>query len=102
MRACLQVINYKTKYNATRNNFFLRFYNIAFIGESIPVSKLPITDQALNMLDLSTVNVDPEIAKHFLFSGTKLVRVRKAKNISGDNQKDDEGMALAMVVRIGS
>ena len=58
------------------------------------------------MLDLSTVNVDPEIVKHFLFSGTKLVRVRKAKSIggsaNGDSQKDDEGMALAMAVRVGS
>ncbi|CAI2162186.1 8461_t:CDS:10 [Funneliformis geosporum] len=68
-------------------------------GESVPVSKLPITDASLRMMDLTAVNVRPEIAKHFLFCGTKIVRVRKTKsNIDGI---EDEGSALAMVVRTG-
>nr|CAG8510149.1 13919_t:CDS:10 [Entrophospora candida] len=76
-------------------------------GESIPVSKLPITDAALRLLDLSSANVIPEVAKHFLFAGTKIVRVRKQKigvNSSGSDSNfmiDDESAALAMVVRTG-
>ncbi|CAG8505217.1 11733_t:CDS:10, partial [Scutellospora calospora] len=75
-------------------------------GESIPVSKLPIEDTSLHSLDLTTTNVRPEVSKHFLFSGTKIVRVRKVKNgiitSSADvgNISDDDG-ALAMVVRTG-
>ncbi|RIA92920.1 hypothetical protein C1645_819991 [Glomus cerebriforme] len=71
-------------------------------GESVPVSKLPITDATLHKMDLTAVNVQPEVSKHFLFSGTKIVRVRRAKNnaISFDNN-DDEGVALALVVRTG-
>ncbi|KAF0454787.1 P-type ATPase-like protein [Gigaspora margarita] len=75
-------------------------------GESIPVSKLPIDDTSLHILDLTTTNVRPEVAKHFLFSGTKIVRVRRAKSgitsSSADvgNTSDDDG-ALAMVVRTG-
>ncbi|CAG8797263.1 16074_t:CDS:10, partial [Gigaspora margarita] len=71
-------------------------------GESIPVSKLPIDDTSLHILDLTTTNVRPEVAKHFLFSGTKIVRVRRAKSgitsSSADvgNTSDDDG-ALAMV-----
>ncbi|CAG8502981.1 984_t:CDS:10, partial [Cetraspora pellucida] len=76
-------------------------------GESIPVSKLPIDDTSLNILDLTSTNVRPEVAKHFLFSGTKIVRVRRAKNsmmsFSADagNISDDDG-ALAMVVRFNT
>ncbi|CAG8551417.1 5269_t:CDS:10, partial [Dentiscutata erythropus] len=75
-------------------------------GESIPVSKLPIDDTSLHILDLTTTNVRPEVAKHFLFSGTKIVRVRRAKNgitsssADAGNTSDDDG-ALAMVVRTG-
>ncbi|CAG8790830.1 10225_t:CDS:2, partial [Acaulospora morrowiae] len=70
-------------------------------GESVPVSKLPITDASLNILDLSVTNVRPEVAKHFLFSGTKIVRVRKAKSNGVASGVDEEGKALAMVVRTG-
>ena len=52
-------------------------------------------------MDLTAVNIRPEIAKHFLFCGTKIVRVRKAKNNVDSDNNDDEGVALAMVVRTG-
>ncbi|CAG8441606.1 2748_t:CDS:10 [Diversispora eburnea] len=72
-------------------------------GESVPVSKLPITDGTLRILDLSVVNVRPEVSKYFLFSGTKIVRVRKAKgggvNSNGDENNEEEVAALGMVVR---
>lgn len=59
-------------------------------GESVPVSKLPCTrNEILHLLSLTTT-ISPELAKHFLFSGTKIVRVRRTA-----------GAAIAMVVRTG-
>jgi cation-transporting ATPase 13A3/4/5 len=65
-------------------------------GESVPVSKVPFTDEALGYLDLSAPSVDPHIAKHFLFSGTKIIRARRPQNVD-----DDEAVALAVVARTG-
>jgi cation-transporting P-type ATPase 13A2 len=63
-------------------------------GESVPVSKLPCTrNEVLHLLSLTTT-ISPELAKHFLFSGTKIVRVRRGT-------EKDSGAALAMVVRTG-
>ncbi|CAG8503949.1 12192_t:CDS:10 [Ambispora gerdemannii] len=82
-------------------------------GESIPVSKLPITDTALRKLDFSSPNFSPDDLKYILFSGTKIVRVRRARNGNGSNgafnnsssnidaSAEDEGTALAMAVRTG-
>ncbi|KAI9721463.1 MAG: hypothetical protein M1812_002225 [Candelaria pacifica] len=65
-------------------------------GESVPVSKLPSTDESLALLDLSASSIHPDIAKHFLFCGTKIIRARRPQD-----DKDDEAVALAMVVRTG-
>lgn len=65
-------------------------------GESVPVSKFPLTDDAFSYLDLSAPSVHPEVAKHFLFGGTKIIRARRPQNAD-----DDEGIALAVVVRTG-
>ena len=65
-------------------------------GESIPVSKIPTTDEALTLLDLSASSVHPDIAKHMLFCGTKLIRARRPQD-----GKDDEPAALALTVRTG-
>ncbi|KAJ5095152.1 cation-transporting ATPase [Penicillium argentinense] len=65
-------------------------------GESVPVSKIPFTDEALDYLDLSAPSVDPHVAKHFLFSGTKIIRARRPQNAH-----DDEAVALAVVARTG-
>ncbi|KAJ5220798.1 cation-transporting ATPase [Penicillium citrinum] len=65
-------------------------------GESVPVSKIPFTDEALGYLDLSAPSVDPHVAKHFLFSGTKIIRARRPQNVD-----DDEAVALAVVARTG-
>ncbi|KAF7728451.1 hypothetical protein EC973_006131 [Apophysomyces ossiformis] len=61
-------------------------------GESVPVSKAPITDATLRKMDLSAPNIPAEITKHFLFMGTKIVRVRNGNNVS---------VATAVVVRTG-
>ncbi|KAJ5466756.1 cation-transporting ATPase [Penicillium diatomitis] len=65
-------------------------------GESVPVSKIPLTDDALTYLDLSAPSIHPEVAKHFLFSGTKVIRARRPQNT-----EDDEAVALAIVMRTG-
>lgn len=65
-------------------------------GESVPISKLPCTNTSLKLLDLSSSSVSPEIAKHFLFCGTKIIRARKPQD-----GPDEEAVAVAMVVRTG-
>lgn len=69
---------------------------LTLTGESVPVSKTPLTDDALGYLDLSTPSIHPNVAKHFLFSGTKVIRARRPQNVD-----DDEAVALAVVVRTG-
>ncbi|RCH94269.1 hypothetical protein CU098_007545, partial [Rhizopus stolonifer] len=61
-------------------------------GESVPVSKAPITDVTLRKMNLSCSGIPAEISKHFLFMGTKMVRVRGGDNVS---------LATAIVVRTG-
>ncbi|KAI9750467.1 MAG: Myosin type-2 heavy chain 1 [Chaenotheca gracillima] len=65
-------------------------------GESVPVSKIPAGDEALEKVDLSASSILPEVAKHFLFCGTKIIRARRPH----DND-DEEAVALAMVLRTG-
>lgn len=65
-------------------------------GESVPVSKIPATDRTLLSLDLSASTMLPEVAKNFLFCGTKIVRARRPQE-----SQDGEAVALAMVVRTG-
>lgn len=62
----------------------------------MPVSKIPVTDEGLELLDLSAPSVHPSIAKHFLFCGTKIIRARRPQDVD-----DDEAVALAMCVRTG-
>ncbi|RMZ83621.1 hypothetical protein DV738_g928, partial [Chaetothyriales sp. CBS 135597] len=65
-------------------------------GESIPVSKLPLTDEMLTYVDLGATSIHPVVARHFLFCGTKIIRARRPHDTD-----DDEAVALAMVVRTG-
>lgn len=82
--------SYKTQ------NFDIIYIHLTLIGESVPVSKTPLTDDALKYLDLSTPSIHPHVAKHFLFSGTKVIRARRPQNVD-----DDEAVALAIVMRTG-
>ncbi|KAG6017771.1 hypothetical protein E4U43_000009 [Claviceps pusilla] len=65
-------------------------------GESVPVSKLPAPEDTLCTLDLGASSVAPEIARHFLYCGTKLIRTRRPQEDS-----DGDAVALALVVRTG-
>jgi cation-transporting P-type ATPase 13A2 len=66
------------------------------VGESVPVSKIPSTDDALESLDLSSSSINPEVARHVLFSGTKIIRARRPPN-----DENEEAAGLAMVLRTG-
>lgn len=65
-------------------------------GESVPVTKVPTTNESMRQLDLAADSIRADVAKHFLFGGTKIVRARRPQ----DGQ-DDEAVALAVVVRTG-
>lgn len=65
-------------------------------GESVPVSKVPATNGSLQLLNMSSSTMDPEVAKHFLFSGTKIIRARRPQE-----GPDEEAVALAIAVRTG-
>jgi cation-transporting ATPase 13A2 len=65
-------------------------------GESVPVSKVPASDETLNLLNLSTATVHPVVARHYLFSGTKIIRARRPQD-----SPDDEAVALGLVLRTG-
>ncbi|KAG7711194.1 hypothetical protein KL949_001750 [Ogataea haglerorum] len=64
-------------------------------GESVPVSKLPISPETAAELrsEFASTKFSPQLAKSFLYSGTKIVRCRYASN--GDEP------AMALVVRTG-
>ncbi|KAJ3187274.1 hypothetical protein HK101_009383, partial [Irineochytrium annulatum] len=77
-------------------------------GESIPVSKTPITDDEL--VDIDFEEEDPanstRMARFFMFSGTKVIRSRGGNRGPNDPEKGTrfglgEPGALAVVVRVG-
>lgn len=65
-------------------------------GESLPVSKIPATQEALELLNPGAPALLPEVAQHFLFNGTKIIRARRPQD-----DKNDEAAALALAVRTG-
>lgn len=65
-------------------------------GESVPVGKAPIKDAELAKWKDSQI-ITPEIAKSFLYSGTRVVRARGSISHEGRNS----GPALAIVARTG-
>lgn len=65
-------------------------------GESVPVSKIPTTNESLRALDMRTSAISPDAARHFLFSGTRIIRARRPQD-----PKDEEAVALAIVTRTG-
>jgi cation-transporting ATPase 13A3/4/5 len=62
-------------------------------GESVPVSKLPANESTLNSLinDSLRSQTSPNLAKSFLYNGTKIIRVRHSSNEP----------AMALVVKTG-
>lgn len=74
-------------------------------GESVPVSKVPIKDENIRALaredKKGSSEVDAELAKHYLFAGTKIIRVRPGPSILPGGGKGDAQRALALVTRTG-
>ena len=65
-------------------------------GESIPVSKVPIVRESLHLLEEIADTMRPELAKHFLFNGTKVIRATRPQVGEGE-----DSTALAIVIRTG-
>ena len=65
-------------------------------GESVPVSKMPVIEEHLKYLEDSKDVMHAELARHFLFNGTKIIRARRPQGA-----EDVETAALAIVIRIG-
>ncbi|KAL8914093.1 MAG: hypothetical protein Q9171_001209 [Xanthocarpia ochracea] len=65
-------------------------------GESVPVSKIPATNESLRLVDLASSTIHPEAARNFLFSGTRIIRARRPQDGT-----DEEAVALAIVARTG-
>ncbi|BFZ57200.1 hypothetical protein PYCC9005_004251 [Savitreella phatthalungensis] len=63
-------------------------------GESVPVPKTAAGDKALHRLANSAVAISPELAKHYLFAGTRLIQVKRPLAT-----EEDDGIALAMCTR---
>ncbi|KAJ2610985.1 hypothetical protein EV177_003697, partial [Coemansia sp. RSA 1804] len=79
-------------------------------GESVPVAKVPVVPSVFGKMRLASSTFGSDIAKHVLFSGTKLVRVKRTSLGFGGNrwlsleQQTLTGMparATAMALRTG-
>ena len=66
-------------------------------GESVPVSKIPVSDEVLAGWRESR-DIEGDAAKSFLYAGTKVVRIRKT--VGGENAPDRP--AIGIVVRTGA
>lgn len=72
-------------------------FNNSLPGESVPVSKMPVTEDVLDDLDLKAPSIHPTVAKHFLFYGTKIIRARRPRHSDGEV----EAVALGIALRTG-
>jgi len=66
-------------------------------GESVPVSKIPVKDEDLARWR-ETSDVQGDMARSFLYAGTKVVRIRKSV---GPAESRYDRPALALVARTG-
>lgn len=53
-------------------------------------------DESLALLKMNESTMPAELARHFLFGGTKIIRARRPQDGTGD-----EAVALAVVIRTG-
>jgi magnesium-transporting ATPase (P-type) len=67
-------------------------------GESVPVSKVPIEADGVIMVSTAGAEIPAELSRHIVFSGTKIVRIRKTSPVRVGG---GEAEALAMVLRTG-
>ncbi|KDE02331.1 hypothetical protein MVLG_07113 [Microbotryum lychnidis-dioicae p1A1 Lamole] len=67
-------------------------------GESVPVSKYPVEPAGILWISAPGGDVSPDLSRHVVFSGTKIIRIRKTSPISIGGGEPE---ALAMVMRTG-
>ena len=67
-------------------------------GESVPVSKVPADDKAVMSMTSIGGDVAPDLGRHFLFCGTRIVRIRRTETAQSTVKG---GEAVGMVVRTG-
>ena len=65
-------------------------------GESVPVGKIPVKDEDLAHWR-GTLDVQGDLAKSFLYAGTKVVRIRKSVGVGGPVDRP----SLGLVTRTG-
>lgn len=70
-------------------------------GESVPVSKIPLGNGEVHLLHSTESQITSELAKHFLFSGTRIIRIRPTGEYSTSDEDEHQVGARAMVVRTG-
>ena len=66
-------------------------------GESVPISKVPLTPADVPQLQVTRTDMSASLARHFLFAGTKVIRIRAAAT----NSATDDVCAKALVVGTG-
>ncbi|KAG4304603.1 hypothetical protein PORY_001996 [Pneumocystis oryctolagi] len=64
-------------------------------GESAPISKIFAPPNVINLLNREETDIPRQLLKHYIFCGTKIVKVRKPLS------KDQQTPALAMVAKTG-
>jgi cation-transporting ATPase 13A2 len=67
-------------------------------GESVPVSKVPVEEDMVYLVSTAGGEIAPELSRHVVFSGTKIVRIRKTSPVGVGGGPPE---ALAMVMRTG-
>ena len=67
-------------------------------GESVPVSKVPVEADVVEFLSSSGGEIRPELGRHVVFCGTKIIRIRQT---TPPGPLGGEPEALGMVVRTG-
>lgn len=66
-------------------------------GESVPVSKVPLEEDEVHLLNVPGGEVPFELSRHVLFSGTKIVRIRRTVRVGTSGEAE----AVGMVIRTG-
>ncbi|GJN90098.1 hypothetical protein Rhopal_003097-T1 [Rhodotorula paludigena] len=70
-------------------------------GESVPVSKVPVEAAGVAWVSSPGGEIKPELAKHVVYNGTKIIRIRKTMPGPASGVAGGELEAAAMVLRTG-
>lgn len=71
-------------------------------GESVPVSKVPVEAAGVAWVSSPGGEIKAELAKHVVYNGTKIIRIRKTMPGPASGVAGGELEAAAMVLRTGA